>query len=56
MFLFVMDWLGTPVHFGYSECSASVQYAVADPGPLLLGVLDRWTPTVNVVQTLTGRG
>ena len=26
--------------------------AVADPGPLMLGVLDRWTPTVNVLQTL----
>ena len=25
---------------------------VADPGPLMLGVLDRWTPTVNVLQTL----
>ena len=25
---------------------------VADPGPLMLGVLDRWTPTVNVIQTL----
>ena len=21
---------------------------VADPGPLMTGVLDRWTPTVNV--------
>ena len=27
-------------------------YPVADPGPLMLGVLDRWTPTVNVLQTL----
>ena len=26
--------------------------SVADPGPLMLGVLDRWTPTVNVLQTL----
>ena len=26
-------------------------YAVADPGPLMLGVLDRWTPTVNILQT-----
>ena len=25
---------------------------VADPGPLMLGVLDRWTPTVNVLHTL----
>ena len=25
--------------------------AVADPGPLMLGVLDRWTPTVNILQT-----
>ena len=25
--------------------------AVADPGPLMLGVLDRWTPTANVLQT-----
>ena len=24
---------------------------VADPGPLMLGVLDRWTPTANVLQT-----
>ena len=22
--------------------------SVADPGPLMPGVLDRWTPTVNV--------
>ena len=21
---------------------------VADPGPLMMGVLDRWTPTVNI--------
>ena len=27
-------------------------YTVADPGPLMLGVLDRWTPAVNVLQTL----
>ena len=26
--------------------------SVADPGPLMLGVLDRCTPTVNVLQTL----
>ena len=26
--------------------------SVADPGPLMLGVLDWWTPTVNVLQTL----
>ena len=26
--------------------------SVADPGPLMLGVLDRWTPTVNVLHTL----
>ena len=26
--------------------------AVADPGPLTLGVLDRWTPTVNILQKL----
>ena len=25
--------------------------SVADPGPLMLGVLDRWTPTVNILQT-----
>ena len=24
---------------------------VADPGPLMLGVLDRWTPTANALQT-----
>ena len=24
---------------------------VADPGPLMLGVLDRGTPTVNILQT-----
>ena len=23
---------------------------MADPGPLMLGVLDRWTPTVNILQ------
>ena len=28
------------------------QVSVADPGPLMLGVLDRWTQTVNVLQTL----
>ena len=27
-------------------------YSVADPGPLMLGVLEWWTPTVNVLQTL----
>ena len=27
------------------------QVSVADPGPLMLGVLDRWTPTVNLLQT-----
>ena len=26
--------------------------SVADPGQLMLGVLDRWTPTVNVLHTL----
>ena len=26
-------------------------FPVADPGPLMLGVLDRWTPTVNILQT-----
>ena len=24
---------------------------MADPGPLMLWVLDRWTPTVNILQT-----
>ena len=24
---------------------------VADPGPLMLGVLDGWTPKVNILQT-----
>ena len=24
---------------------------MADPGPLMLGVLDRWTLTVNILQT-----
>ena len=39
------------VHAG---CSASPfdtpkkNVTVADPGPLMPGVLDRWTPTVNV--------
>ena len=28
-----------------------VEHPVADPGPLMLGVLDRWTPTVNILQT-----
>ena len=27
-------------------------HSVADSGPLMLGVLDRWTPTVNVLHTL----
>ena len=27
-------------------------FSVADPGPLMLGVLDRWTPTVNFQLTL----
>ena len=27
-------------------------YPVADPGPLMLGVLDRWTPTVNILPIL----
>ena len=26
--------------------------SVADPGPLMLGVLGRWTPTVNILLTL----
>ena len=37
------------------DCGISLSYSlttVADPGPLMLGVLDRWTPTVNVLQTL----
>ena len=25
---------------------------MADPGPLTLGVLDRWTPIVNILQAL----
>ena len=29
----------------------SGQVTVADPGPLMLGVLDRWIPTVNILQT-----
>ena len=34
-------------------CSILMRHpTVADPGPLMLGVLDRWTPTVNVLQTL----
>ena len=38
-------------------CPASIVYpkniwTVADPGPLMLGVLDRWTPTVNILLTL----
>ena len=31
----------------YFDCMLTV----ADPGPLMLGVLDRWTPTVNKLQT-----
>ena len=41
MMYLVSDYINT------SKCRA-----VADPGPLLLGVLDSWTPTVNVLQTL----
>ena len=26
--------------------------SVADPGPLMLGVLDRWTMTINILLTL----
>ena len=32
------------------DCHAGV-LAVADPGPLMLGVLDRCTPTVSILQT-----
>ena len=32
--------------------TSASRYPVADPGPLMLGVLDRWIPTVNVLQTL----
>ena len=35
-----------------TELSRRLYITVADPGPLMLGVLDRWTPTVNVLQTL----
>ena len=28
---------------------------MADPGPLMLGVLDRWTPTVNILLTLVAQ-
>ena len=31
--------------------TAGTPIAVADPGPLMLGVLDRWTRTVNILQT-----
>ena len=30
--------------------SSRPESTVADPGPLMLGVLDRWTPTVNILQ------
>ena len=36
-------WLNYPLF--------KVNCTVADPGPLMLGVLDRWTPTVNILQT-----
>ena len=32
--------------------TAHLRSPVADPGSLMLGVLDWWTPTVNVLQTL----
>ena len=31
-----------------SEYGQEIPQSVADPGPLMPGVLDRWTPTVNV--------
>ena len=33
------------------ECAVWSAPKVADPGLLLLGVLDTWTPTVNILQT-----
>ena len=30
----------------------TLHITVADPGPHMLGVLDRWTPTVNILLTL----
>ena len=35
----------------FRHSSAFALVAVADPGPLMLGVLDRWTTTVKVLQT-----
>ena len=34
------------------QISLRICTAVADPGPLMLGVLDRWALTVNILQTL----
>ena len=31
---------------------SGLRFQLADPGPLMLGVLDRWTPTVNLLLTL----
>ena len=42
--------LGTHLHIVLDEKQPSLP--VADPGPLMLWVLDRWTPTVNTLQTL----
>ena len=33
----------------YNECTS-----VADPGPLMLGVLDRWTRTVKYITDTNG--
>ena len=36
----------------WAHAKSSIRWSVADPGPLMLGVLDRWTPTVNILLRL----
>ena len=40
------------VHYLTFDLEVTRNVTVADPGPLMLGVLDRWTPTVNILLTL----
>ena len=48
----MLDPYGSAVAVPMARCDSDTNDPVADPGPLMLGVLDRWTPTVNVLQTL----
>ena len=39
-----------PIQLKHLKQTCMYVCTVADPGPLMLGVLDRWTPTVNILQ------